>query len=73
MTTFVELKNGMVMEHQRSNVYIAVTSIEDRNMGITVNAGGMVILAGKGDNPLKHKGGMFGMGFNVAKVWKEGK
>ncbi len=71
MTTFVELKNGMVMEHQRSNVYIAVTSIEDRNMGITVNAGGMIILAGKGDNPLNHSGGMFGMGFNVAKVWTE--
>ena len=71
MATFVELKNGMVMKHQRSNVYIAVTSIEDRNMGITVNAGDPIILAGKGDNPMKHTGGMFGIGFNVASVWTE--
>ena len=71
MKTFVELKNGMVMEHQRSNVYIAVTAIEDRNMGIKVGKGDTIILAGKGDNPMKHVGGMFGMGFNVAKVWTE--
>ena len=71
MTTFVELRNGMVMEHQRSNVYIAVSSIEDRNMGINVNKGDTIILAGKDDNPIKHVGGMFGFGFNVARVWTE--
>ena len=71
MATFVELKNGMVMEHQRSNVYIAVTAIEDRNVGIKVNKGDIIILAGKGDNPMKHVGGMFGMGFNVGRVWDE--
>ena len=71
MTTFVELKNGMVLKHVHSNFYEATEAV--RLEFVTIIKGQTIILKGLTSDLSTHRGGMHGASFNVTKVWNEGR